>query len=170
MVAGGEYHEQTMNSQMVAGWEDPLWVVFTSIPPVIQQMVFLPERLVTRTKDSLKVTKPWCKTVGPASAPPCWAVGKPQDNDPGVGKCSLRCGTARAGSGDHVVLRLLDTQTPLGAMQELRTEWGPAGWILPGAKGEKRRPPAGSRGMDDGQERVLNLSAVVGLGLAWLWL
>ena len=99
MVAGGEYHEQTMNSQMVAGWEDPLWVVFTSIPPVIQQMVFLPERLVTRTKDSLKVTKPWCKTVGPASAPPCWAVGKPQDNDPGVGKCSLRCGTAGAGLG-----------------------------------------------------------------------
>jgi hypothetical protein len=130
MVAGGEYHEQTMNSQMVAGWEDPLWVVFTSIPPVIQQMVFLPERLVTRTKDSLKVTKPWCKTVGPASAPPCWAVGKPQDNDPGVGKCSLRCGTARAGPGvpgpcwGSRVPRLLDTQALLEVVEELRTESG----------------------------------------------
>ena len=29
-----------------------------------------------------------------------------------------------AGGRDHLVLRLLDTQAPLGAVEEPRTEWG----------------------------------------------
>lgn len=48
---------------MAAGGDDPHRAAFTSIPPVTQQMFFLPERLVTRTKDSLKVTKMWCRVV-----------------------------------------------------------------------------------------------------------
>jgi hypothetical protein len=56
---------------------------------------------------------------------------------PGVGKYSLRRGTARASVGvpgpvvrlGCLVLRLLDTQAPLGAEEELRMEWGPIGWM-----------------------------------------
>ena len=29
----------------------------------------------------------------------------------------------------HLVLRLLDTQAQLGAVEELRMEWGPDSWI-----------------------------------------
>ena len=37
-----------------------------------------------------------------------------------------------------LVLRFLGTQAPLDAVKKLRMEWGPAGWIKPGADGEKR--------------------------------
>jgi hypothetical protein len=49
-----------------------------------------------------------------------------------MGKHSLRRGRTRSGSVPglakrlgRLVLRLLDTQTPLGASEELTTEWGP---------------------------------------------
>lgn len=60
-----------------------------------------------------------------------------------VRKCSLKHRTVSAGSGvpglrqgwNHVVLRLLGTQIPLDAAEELRREL--LVWIYPGTKGEK---------------------------------
>lgn len=33
------------------------------------------------------------------------------------------------GGCNHLIFTLLDTQALLGAMEELRMEWGPVGWI-----------------------------------------
>lgn len=67
--------------------------------------------------------------------------GKMWDQQPGMGEYSLRSqgllevapGVPRParswGWRGVQVLRLLCTQAQLGAARELRTEWGPAGWI-----------------------------------------
>jgi hypothetical protein len=57
----------------------------------------------------------------------CWAVGKPQDNIPGLGKCTLRHGAAGSGlefpglqqCSNYLVLMLLDIQE-MDVMEELR--------------------------------------------------
>lgn len=67
---------------------------------------------------------------------------KPQDLALGVGKCSLRSpGTGRVGWGSGCVSGPAQRpglagsqdswalQMPLVAVEELRTEWGPAGWV-----------------------------------------
>ena len=61
-----------------------------------------------------------------------WVVGKPGDTAPGVGKHSLRCGTAGTGSGvprparrpGHLCLRISDTHALLEAAEMLRMVWG----------------------------------------------
>lgn len=57
-----------------------------------------------------------------------------------------RCPGLQLGWG-HLFLRLSDTQVTLNAVEGLRTDWGPAGWIWPGAKGEKKEAPTSSSGM-----------------------
>ena len=47
----------------------------------------------------------------------------------------------------RLVLRLLDTQAPLGAEEELRMECGPTGWIWPGAKGKREELQLGPMGI-----------------------
>ena len=63
---------------------------------------------------------------------------KPQDTAPVVGEHSLRCwgqpelawGSPGMQEGwDHLVLRFLDTQVPLEAMEEQKMESGPEGCI-----------------------------------------
>ena len=63
-----------------------------------------------------------------------------------------------AGAGSRIQL-LLGTQAPLAALGEVRMEWGPVGWIWPGAEGEKRGALAGSHG---------DSPCLVSQRLAWL--
>lgn len=72
-------------------------------------------------------------------------MGKLWDTAPGVGKPNLRCryswnclwgSPGLQGAWGRLVLRILVTQAPLSCAEELRMEWGPAGWIQPGAEGE----------------------------------
>ena len=76
-------------------------------------------------------------------------MGKPQDTAPGVRSQEqlklARGSLSLQGGQGHLFLRLLGTQVPLGAVEELRMEWGPMGWIWPGAMGKKRGTPTGSR-------------------------
>jgi hypothetical protein len=45
-----------------------------------------------------------------------------------LGQVELTPGSLQGGQ-DHLVLRLLDTQALLDALEELRMKWGPTGWI-----------------------------------------
>jgi hypothetical protein len=108
----------------------------------------------------------------------CWNIGRSLDTPLGVRKCSLRHRRARAGKKmwgspglqggwGHLVLRFLDIQALMEAKEELRMEWGPAGWIRPKAGGIKEEALAGLKGI------VLVLTgSSLGLGGSWrrkLW-
>ena len=115
--------------------------------------VLCPKALLIREAGHRKLTK----------LTPCSRGGKEQ-SEAQIASASLGASrpTRRLG---RLVLRLSDTQVPLGAAEELKTKWGPASWIYPWVKGKEREreDPLGPSG------RVLG-SMVVHLGLAWSWL
>jgi hypothetical protein len=67
-----------------------------------------------------------------------YGEGVGEHNKVGAGQLELTRGFLGVQGGrNHLSLRFLDTQSLLGAAEELRTEWGAVGWTWLGAEGHK---------------------------------